>query len=84
VTRIFISSYSTKMRGGYLRFQAQYLRRLRLPRWSNVPAPLRTKLIKAGKSRDPDACNLATAELYGLSAEEKHAIGATARVADAA
>ncbi|MGJ0427548.1 Eco57I restriction-modification methylase domain-containing protein [Methylocystis sp.] len=84
VTRIFISSYSTKMRGGYLRFQAQYLRRLRLPRWSNVPAPLRAKLIKAGKSRDLDACNLATAELYGLRAEERHAIGVIARVADAA
>ena len=84
VTRLFISSYSTKMRGGYLRFQAQYLRRLRLPHWSAVSAPLRAKLIKAGKSRDLDACNEATTELYGLSAKEKQTIWMTAGVADAA
>ena len=26
------------MRGGYLRFQAQYLRRIRIPHWDDVPA----------------------------------------------
>ena len=44
VMRMFITLYSTKMRGGYLRFQAQYLRRLRLPRWRDVPASLRPSL----------------------------------------
>ena len=29
ITRMFIGMYSTKMRGGFLRFQAQHLRRLR-------------------------------------------------------
>ena len=32
ITNLFIASYSTYMRGGYLRFQAQYLSRLRLPK----------------------------------------------------
>jgi hypothetical protein len=32
VTRLFVATYSTKMRGGFLRFQAQYLRRIRIPR----------------------------------------------------
>lgn len=75
ITRLFISTYSTKMRGGYLRFQAQYLRRLRLPRWSNVPNSLRGKLTDAAERRDIAACNQATFELYGLSEKEKLAIG---------
>jgi hypothetical protein len=57
VTRAFITLYSTKMRGGYLRFQAQYLRRLRLPRWHDVPAALRKELIAAGNSREAAACD---------------------------
>jgi hypothetical protein len=74
VTRTFIGLYSTKMRGGYLRFQAQYLRRLRLPRWADVPPPLRTALAKAGKARDPAACNDAAAVLYGLTPAERAAL----------
>ncbi len=37
VARLFVRAYSTKMRGGCLRFQAQYLRRIRLPKWADVP-----------------------------------------------
>jgi hypothetical protein len=32
IARLFVGLYSTKMRGGYLRYQAQYLRKIRLPR----------------------------------------------------
>ena len=84
VTRIFISLYSTKMRGGYLRFQAQYLRRLRVPQWRDVPAALRAELIKAAKSRDTAACNAAAAKLYKLTPDERQALTATPGVADAA
>lgn len=84
VTRMFIASYSTKMRGGYLRFQAQYLRRLRVPRWRDVPATLRARLIKAGTLRDVSACNDATAALYRLTATEKEALSAQRGEADAA
>jgi hypothetical protein len=76
VTRAFIALYSTKMRGGYLRFQAQYLRRLRLPLWNNVPAALRKSLIKAGRSRDASACNAATELLYNLTPKERAALAA--------
>lgn len=84
VTRAFITLYSTKMRGGYLRFQAQYLRRLRVPRWSDVPTALRTELIKAGKSRDSAACNTAAALLYKLTSKERQALAADSEVANAA
>lgn len=75
ITRLFISTYSTKMRGGYLRFQAQYLRRLRLPHWSDVPHALRRALIDAAEKRDISACNLATFALYGISSKEEAAFG---------
>lgn len=74
VTRAFIGLYSTKMRGGYLRFQAQYLRRLRLPQWLDVPPALRTALAAAGRARDPTACDEATAVLYALTDAERAAI----------
>lgn len=75
VTRLFMATYSTKMRGGYLRFQAQYLRRLRIPEWRDVPEPLRAELIEAATKRDIAACNRATFRLYGLTQEEQSALG---------
>ncbi len=75
VTRLFVATYSTKMRGGFLRFQAQYLRRLRLPRWEEVPEPLRQELALAAHTRDLSACNRAVFQLYGLSGDEQSALG---------
>lgn len=75
VTRLFVATYSTKMRGGFLRFQAQYLRRIRLPRWIDVSAPSRRELIDAAIARDLQACNHAAFKLYGLTQEERSALG---------
>lgn len=75
VTSLFVATYSTKMRGGFLRFQAQYLRRIRIPYWANVPEPLRRELVEAAIIRDVRACNQAVFELYGLSQEERSALG---------
>lgn len=77
VTRLFIATYSTKMRGGFLRFQAQYLRRIRLPMWQSVSISLREKLTMAGLSRDIEKCNEAAFELYSLSVEERAVLGGT-------
>ena len=75
IARLFVSIYSTKMRGGYLRFQAQYLRRIRVPYWGAVPAELKTALIEAAARKDTAACNKAVFRLYGLTAQERSAIG---------
>ncbi|MES0090420.1 Eco57I restriction-modification methylase domain-containing protein [Mesorhizobium sp. M0030] len=75
IARLFVAVYSTKMRGGYLRFQAQYLRRIRIPDWSSVSKELRARLIAAAESKDIEACNQAAFELYGLSTEERSALG---------
>jgi hypothetical protein len=71
LTHLFISTYTTKMRGGYLRFQAQYLRRLRIPKWKDVPDALREKMIAAAMGRDMQACNQAVFDLYKLTREER-------------
>lgn len=75
VTRLFLATYSTKMRGGFLRFQAQYLRRIRIPRWADVSADLRLELAGAAAARDMPACDTAAAKLYGLGPDELAALG---------
>lgn len=74
IAGIFISAYSTKMRGGYLRFQAQYLRRIRVPYWHHVPEGLRKDLVRAVQSNDASARNAAVARLYELTDEEAAAL----------
>lgn len=71
IARLFVATYSTKMRGGFLRYQAQFLRRIRLPKWADVPEHVRHHLSEAGLSGDTARANAATAELYGLSVEER-------------
>ena len=75
VARVFVATYSTRMRGGFLRFQAQYLRRIRLPRWADVDHKLRGQLVTAAVARDFRACNRAAFDLYGLSGAERAALG---------
>lgn len=74
IAKLFVSIYSTQMRGGYLRFQAQYLRRIRLPRWKDVPIALRKALEDAARAGDVEACNNASFDLYQLTAKERTAI----------
>jgi hypothetical protein len=74
IAKLFVSIYSTQMRGGYLRFQAQYLRRIRIPPWAEVPPKIREKLSE-GHQGNPDACNHAVFDLYRLTHEERAAIG---------
>ncbi len=75
VTRLFIATYSTQMQGGFLRFQAQYLRRIRIPQWIDVPQILREELADAAIKRDLLACNRATFKLYGLNDKEQFILG---------
>ncbi|MBI5283037.1 MAG: Eco57I restriction-modification methylase domain-containing protein [Candidatus Solibacter usitatus] len=75
IARLFVSIYSTKMRGGYLRFQAQYLRRIRVPYWADVPSTLQRDLIDAAERGDVAACNRSVFSLYGLTKDEKATLG---------
>jgi hypothetical protein len=75
ISRLFVATYSTKMRGGFLRFQAQYLRRIRIPLWANVSQELRVELAEAALKLDIQRCNQAVFKLYGLSREERSVLG---------
>lgn len=66
---LFVSTYCVKMSGGFLRFQAQYLRRIRIPRWEAVSEAQRAALIAADPT-DPAAIDLATFAAYGLTESE--------------
>lgn len=52
VALFFIWSYATKMRGGYLRFQAQYLRRIRVPSPASLSEELSKKIAAAFRARE--------------------------------
>ena len=66
ISNMFIEAYSVRMRGGYLRFQAQYLRRICLPDISEVDPESSTALAEAFASRDREAATNAALPLYGL------------------
>ena len=70
IARLFVSLYSTRMRGGYLRFQAQYLRRIRLPHWESVGESVRERLRRCSDTSDRHELNGIVASLYDLSADE--------------
>lgn len=66
VAELFVSSYCVKMRGGTLRFQAQYLRRIRVPDPSALDDSLAEWLREAFRNRDRDAATAAAEVAYGL------------------
>lgn len=84
IARLFVSLYSTQMRGGYLRFQAQYLRRIRLPLWESIPQPLKKRLIKAGETPNDYENQALVQELYKLSDSEMSLVAPNLQVSHAA
>lgn len=70
IARLFVSTYSTQMRGGYLRFQAQYLRKIRLPSWDCIADAVRGQLLEAADNKDAAFRNRVVAALYGLTEAE--------------
>jgi len=66
VANAVIGSYCVKMRGGYYRFQAQYLRRLRAPNPGDIDSGLRRDLASAFRQRDRRAATELAMRVYGL------------------
>jgi len=66
IAQLFIEAYCVKMRGGTLRFQAQYLRRIRVPDPEAVPDHVGERLRQAFRSRDAHAATEAAAQAYGI------------------
>lgn len=70
IAHLFVRAYSTKMHGGALRFQAQYLRRIRLPRWSALTAQDQKQLASGASVMD------AVQRIYRLTDEERSHLSA--------
>ncbi len=66
VTQAFIEAYAVKMRGGTLRFQAQYLRRIRVPHLCTISEQDRAMLADAFDRRDASAATKVAIRVYGI------------------
>lgn len=66
MANLFVGAYCVKMRGGCYRFQAQYLRRIRVPSPESVPVAAKKQLAAAFRDRDVEAATGAALPLYGM------------------
>jgi len=66
VANLFVGAYCVKMRGGTYRFQAQYLRRIRVPDPHSITRRAARSLAQAFRDRDQERATAAAAEAYGL------------------
>lgn len=66
VAQFFVECYAVRMRGGYLRFQAQYLRRIRVPRPLDLTPAQRDGLRAAFHRRDRTQATALALALYGI------------------
>ena len=67
VAHAFIAAYSPRMRGNFLRFQAQYLRRIRLPRFEGLSKSLKNEALAAARSSSQTEKDRIVQKLYSLS-----------------
>ncbi len=66
IAEAFVDAYGVKMRGGTLRFQAQYLRKIRVPAPESISAEVSARLRNAFRRYDRDAATRAAEAAYGL------------------
>lgn len=62
-----VAAYCVKMRGGTLRFQAQYLRRVRCPHPDDIDNDVLDDLATAFRARDRKAATDAALRAYGMT-----------------
>lgn len=68
IAELFVATYCVKMRGGCYRFQAQYLRRIRVPQQASISWRDRQALRRAFRARDRDDASRIAQRLYGVDA----------------
>ena|SRR5258708_2721015 len=67
VGQFFVECYGVRMRGGYFRFQAQYLRRIRVPRPQDISAVQTATLVDAFRRRDVALATRIALDVYHIS-----------------
>lgn len=68
IGNLFVGAYCVKMRGGCFRFQAQYIRRMRVPRPESIRRRDARALAKAFAERDVQAATTAAVRVYDVAA----------------
>jgi adenine-specific DNA-methyltransferase len=66
IGEFFIRCYGVRMRGGFFRFQAQYLRRIRVPDPGSISPTLAATLRRAFDHQDMELANRAALQAYRL------------------
>ncbi|PYV90551.1 MAG: SAM-dependent methyltransferase [Acidobacteria bacterium] len=66
VGQFFVECYGVRMRGGYYRFQAQYLRRIRVPVFQDVTPTQAALLIAAFRQRDVKLATRVALDIYRI------------------
>ncbi|GGN04083.1 hypothetical protein GCM10011609_49090 [Lentzea pudingi] len=66
IAQAFIEAYCVRMRGGTLRFQAQYLKRIRVPLPDQIDPDTQDELRSAFQNRDVEAATRAAAYAYDI------------------
>jgi hypothetical protein len=70
IGHFFVESYGVRMRGGYFRFQAQYLRRIRVPS-PDALSKVQTKALRdAFRNRDKHSATQVALEVYRIDPRE--------------
>ncbi|GAC1471932.1 MAG: Eco57I restriction-modification methylase domain-containing protein [Isosphaeraceae bacterium] len=70
IGQLFIEAYGVRMRGGYLRFQAQYLRRVRVPNPESIRRDQASELVQAFRARDRQRATRVAYEVYQVAPGE--------------
>jgi hypothetical protein len=70
IGQFFVESYGVRMRGGYLRFQAQYLRRIRVPDPRKLSKKHNEQLVEAFRNRDRRLATQTALVIYGIDERE--------------
>lgn len=70
VAQAYIEAYCVRMRGGTLRFQAQYLKQIRVPNPEQIDPSVAQALRAAFRDRDVDGATKAACEAYGIDIAE--------------
>lgn len=70
IGQLFIEAYGVRMRGGYFRFQAQYLRRIRVPNPESLSKATAELLIRAFRQRNRQLATAVALEVYQVNETE--------------
>lgn len=74
VSVFFVATYGIRMAGGFLRFQAQYLRRIRLPHWEDLSEAERRALADVAECDNINELDSVVFDVYRLSHAARAAV----------